>query len=390
LKNKAKRPDELIRKQARRFKRKRAVERLFFGFARAGSYVFRRRGEGDPERILVLERILRIGDSFVNRPALKALREKHPGAGITVLSDELTAPLRLADPWFDEVLVMPSTTTRVNEYVRRIREGRFGVAYVMVTDRFSLALPLRAGVPERIGYDYAGRGFLLTNRVEVPPRVNEPGFVYGPDVPPIHIARVWLNLVEPGAEPPAEYPLFDPGEEAREEARKFLAGLGLDEPWSFVVFHPFGADANYGWVPENWRELAALVRHGTGKTVVYTGSLADRRATAELTAETKDVNAAGRLSVLGTVALAGRAAAAVSVDTAMVHIASTIKTPVVALYGPGDPVLWGPLGVPYRTLIHPEPCSICKRNRCFQSERYCMESITVEEVLQNIKEVLYL
>jgi ADP-heptose:LPS heptosyltransferase len=390
LKQKTKRPDELIRKRARRFKRKRAVERLFFGFARVGSFAFRRRHEGDPERILVLERILRIGDSFVNRPALEALREKYPDADITVLSDELTAPLRLADPWFDEVLIMPSTTAGVNDYVRRIREGRFGVAYVMGTDRLTSALPWRAGVPERIGYDYAGRGFSLTRRIGVPPRVNEPGFVYGPNVPPIHIAQVWLNLVEPGAEPPTEYPLFDPGEEAREEARKFLAGLGLDEPWSFVVFHPFGADANYGWVPENWRELAALVRHGTGKAVVYTGSLVDRRATAELTAETKDVNAAGRLSVLATVALAGRAAAAVSVDTAMVHIASTIKTPVVALYGPGDPVLWGPLGVPHRTLIHREPCSICKRNKCFQPERYCMESVTVEEVLQNLKEVLYL
>jgi heptosyltransferase-2 len=390
LKQKIKRPDELIRKQARRFKRKRAVERLFFGFARFGRFAFPRRREGDSERILVLERILRIGDTLVNRPALKTLRGNHPKARITVLCDEAVAPIRRVDRWFDEIVATALEVTSVSDYVKLIREGGYGTAYLMVTDRLSSVLPWLAGVPERIGYDYAGRGFSLTRRTEVPPRVNEPGFVYGPNVPPIHIAQVWLNLVEPGAEPPTEYPLFDPGEEAREEARKFLAGLGLDEPWSFVVFHPFGADANYGWVPENWRELAALVRHGTGKAVVYTGSLVDRRATAELTAETKDVNAAGRLSVLATVALAGRAAAAVSVDTAMVHIASTIKTPVVALYGPGDPVLWGPLGVPHRTLIHREPCSICKRNKCFQPERYCMESVTVEEVLQNLKEVLYL
>jgi ADP-heptose:LPS heptosyltransferase len=107
-----------------------------------------------------------------------------------------------------------------------------------------------------------------------------------------------------------------------------------------------------------------------------------------LTAGTKDVNAAGRLSVLETIALAERAAATVSVDTATVHIASTTKTPVVALYGPGDPVLWGPLGVPHRTLIHREPCSVCKRNKCFQPQRYCMERITVEEVLENLEELL--
>jgi heptosyltransferase-2 len=368
LKREAKKPGELINKQVRRFNRKRAAERSLYGAARLLSLVMPRRRAGDPNRVLVLERILRIGDSLVNRPALRALQEKRPNLHITVLCDESIAPLRMADPWFDEVLVIPSAVTGIGEYVRYIREGRFGVAYVMVTDRLSLALPWLAGIPERIGYDYAGRGFSLVHRVEVPPRVNVPGFVYPADVPPVHISWVWLNLVERGAEPPAEYPPFDPGDEAREEARKFLAGLGLTEPGSFVVFHPFGADPNYGWIPYYWRELAASVRQRMGKTVVYTGSLPDRRATAELTAGTKD--------------------AAVSVDTAMVHIASTTKTPVVALYGPGDAVLWGPLSVRHRALIHREPCSICKRNKCFQARRYCMETITVEVVFSALKEII--
>jgi len=388
LKRKIKNPGELIRKRARRFKRKRAAERVLYGLARIFPIVMPRRREGDPERILVLERILRIGDTLVNRPALKTLRDNHPKARITVLCDEATAPLRRADRWFDEIVATPPEVTSTSDYVKLIREGGYGTAYVMVTDRLSLALPWLAGVPERVGYNYAGRGFSLTHRIEVPPRVNVPGFVYPADVQPVRIARVWTDLVDPGGEPPAGYPPFEPGGKVREEAGKFLAGVGLAEPGSFVVFHPFGADANYGWTPDRWRELADFVRSRVGKGIVYTGSLADRRAAAELTAGTKNVNAAGRLSVLGTIALAERAAAAISVDTAMVHIASTTKTPVVALYGPGDPVLWGPLGVHSRIIFRPEPCSVCKRNVCFQRRRYCMESITVEEVLENLEELL--
>lgn len=376
-----------IKKHARRFRRKRAAERVLYRLARIFPIVIPRRREGDPERILVLERILRVGDTLVSRPALKALRENHPKARITVLCDEAVAPLRRADPWSDEVLASAPATS-FSDYVKLIRKGNYGTAYVVVTDRLSLALPWLAGVPERIGYDYAGRGFSLTRRIEVPPRVNAPGFVYAADVPPVHIAWVWLNLVEPGVEPPPEYPPFDPGGEAREEAGKFLAAVGLAETGGFVAFHPLGADANYGWVPDRWRELADFVRSRLGKAIVYTGSLGDRRAVAELTAGTKDVNAAGRLSVLGTIALAERAAAAVSVDTAMVHIASTTKTPVVALYGPGDPVLWGPLGVHNRVVFRREPCSVCKRNKCFQPRRYCMERIAVEEVLENLIELL--
>lgn len=376
-----------IKKQARRFKRKRAAERLVFGAVRLLPLVTPRRRVGDPDRILVLERILRIGDTLVSRPALKALRENRPKAHISVLCDEAVAPLRRADPWFDEILAIAPAATSVSDYAKLIRKGNYGTAYVMVTDRLSLALPWLAGVPERIGYDYAGRGFSLTRRIEVPPRVNTPGFVYEPKAPPVHISWVWLNLVSPGAEPPDEYPPFEPGGEAREEAGKFLAGVGLAEAGSFVVFHPFGADTNYGWLPDRWRELADFVRSRLGKAVVYTGSLGDRRAVAELTAGTKDVNASGRLNVLEAVALAERAAAAVSVDTAIVHVASTTKTPVVGLYGPGDPALWGPLGVPHRTLIYHEPCSICKRNKCFQPRRYCMERITVKEVNEVIKEL---
>lgn len=374
-----------IKKHGRRFRRKRAAERLVFGAARLLPLVTPRRRVGEPGRILVLERILRIGDTLVSRPALKALRENRPKAHITVLCDETVAPLRRADPWFDEILAVAPAATSVSDYVKLIRKGNYGTAYVMVTDRLSLALPWLAGIPERIGYDYAGRSFSLTRPIEVPPRVNVPGFIYTQDEPPVHISWVWLNLVSPGAKPPDEYPPFDPGGEAREAADKFLAGVGLAETGSFVVFHPFGADTNYGWLPDRWRELADFVRSRPGKAVVYTGSLGDRRAVAELTAGTKDVNAAGRLSVLEAIALAERAAAAVSVDTAMVHVASTMKTPVVALYGPGDPVLWGPLGVPHRTLIYHEPCSICKRNKCFQPRRYCMEAITVEEVNEAIK-----
>jgi len=71
-----------------------------------------------------------------------------------------------------------------------------------------------------------------------------------------------------------------------------------------------------------------------------------------------------------------------------VHIAATMGTPVVALYGPGDAEMWGPLGVPSRAIVGDALCRGCKSARCFQETHYCMAAITPAEVAEAVGELL--
>jgi heptosyltransferase-3 len=52
--------------------------------------------------------------------------------------------------------------------------------------------------------------------------------------------------------------------------------------------------------------------------------------------------AAGRLSLAASACLVKRARLYVGPDTAMTHIAAALGVPTVALFGPSNPVKWGP------------------------------------------------
>jgi heptosyltransferase-3 len=54
------------------------------------------------------------------------------------------------------------------------------------------------------------------------------------------------------------------------------------------------------------------------------------------------LNAAGKLTLGASACLVSRARIFVGPDTAMTHIAAALGTPTVALYGPTNPVKWGP------------------------------------------------
>lgn len=368
-----------IRRQQLLFRAKRSAETLY----NRVSVLFKERMAGeadidDVERVLAVHRILRIGDTLVARPAMAALRARYPDAHIAVLCAADLVPLLEPDlgNFYDEIIPAEPEGDRT-KLIAHIASYRFDRAYVMVTDRFSLRLPYLAGIPCSTGYDYAGRGALLTEPHTLPARANSPGYLYPEDEPPVHISQIWLSLIDPGAQPPTAYPDFVVPEAVEEEAVAFLERNSL-ETGTYIVAHPFPAHPSYRWLQDKWLELIREL--SVNRRIVITGGPGDAAEAKELAAKTGAVSAAGELSILGAMALVRDAALLVSVDTAAIHIASTMKTSVVGLYGPGDPVLWGPLGVPNEVLFREAPCSLCKKAKCFQDRRYCMEGVGLSSI----------
>jgi len=88
----------------------------------------------------------------------------------------------------------------------------------------------------------------------------------------------------------------------------------------------------------------------------------------------------------------------ISADTAPVHIASALSIPVVAMYGPNTPDLYGPWGGKSLVFYKKLPCSPCitnynaKMNICRhpKGRGYCMRSISAEEVFDAIKGDIYI
>ena len=79
----------------------------------------------------------------------------------------------------------------------------------------------------------------------------------------------------------------------------------------------------------------------------------------------------------------------VTADTGALHIALALNKPVVALFGPTDPKLWGPLTGTFKVLVNDElDCLGCRKRRCPKPDQYCMSGIEPVRVKKAIFELI--
>ena len=138
------------------------------------------------------------------------------------------------------------------------------------------------------------------------------------------------------------------------------------------------------WGDERFRALLARLPHDR---VVLTGSNSEAAQVAAMAGDC--LNLAGKTSLTELVELLRRCAVLVTGDSGPMHLAVAVGTPVVAIFGPTDPVLTGPYGRGHVVLRADIPCSPCLKARCMNAvPMECMERVTVEEVRAAIEPFL--
>ena len=113
---------------------------------------------------------------------------------------------------------------------------------------------------------------------------------------------------------------------------------------SLTVVHPSAASESRRWPVARWAAVSRAEQRA-GRTVVITGSAAERARAAEI-AERAGLPptsvAAGRTNLRDLAALVASAGRVVSGDTGVAHLATALRKPSVLLFGPMSPALWGP------------------------------------------------
>jgi heptosyltransferase-3 len=179
--------------------------------------------------------------------------------------------------------------------------------------------------------------------------------------------------------------------ESMPRVRRSRACFDLSGASQWIVLHPWPAGYRSElreWAEERWMEVADAVR-GWGYGIIITGGPSDQDRAEDL-AEAMGrrgnhvVCAAGRASLADTVALLEQAAAVVSVNTGLMHIAAALDRPLVALHGPTDPRRWGPVSKE-AAIVGPGPergCGYLNLGHEYPARPPdCMDCITVDEVL---------
>src|SRR3989338_329418 len=283
----------------------------------------------DPIRRILFVRTDRIGDTLLNLPAIRLVRQAHPKAWVTLLADPSLADLLGEHPDIDEF--MPDG----KDVYARVRQARFDLVLVSNPSKRFHWLVFRARIPVRAG---VGRkwGFLLNRRLSAAD--HDSGHEIERNLRPAGLAAggEWDRRVTLPVKPLA----------AR-RVERLLAQDGLTG--RLIAVHAGTSNPRKRWGIDRFRELCALIRTDLGLPVVLIGGpeekdISQKLPTAGVAADwTGDLT----LSELAAFFAGGRCAALVSCDSGPVRGAGMSGTPCAALYAAGvegcDPARWGPL-----------------------------------------------
>jgi heptosyltransferase-2 len=251
-----------------------------------------------------------------------------------------------------------------------LRARRYTRAYLPHRSWRSAALALLARVPERTGFADSPAAITYTTRVARVRTGHE-------------IDRLLALAGTRGAAPPVSLAL-DAEDEAA--ADRWLAERGV--PAAFTALAPGSI-----WGTKRWPYYPALAASVEGPMVVIGGRedavLADEIVAA---APGRAWSAAGALSLRGSAALIRRAGALVTNDSAPLHLATAVGTPVVAIFGPTVPEQgFGPRDERSVALGHPglrcRPCSAHGPAACPLGHHRCMRELSAETVAEAVATV---
>ena len=190
----------------------------------------------------------------------------------------------------------------------------------------------------------------------------------------------------------AEKPLvLVPGAEAEARVDKLLAEAGVARG-GFIHFHPASR-----WLFKTWTDaknaelLRGLAADGHRIVVTAAPDAREREIVARIAAlaATPLIDLSGQLSLREMGALAARARLFIGVDSAPMHIAAAMGTPVVALFGPSGEKEWGPWRVAHRVVTSSHPCRPCGLDGCGGGKvSECLTLLPVEQVRSAVNELL--
>jgi lipopolysaccharide heptosyltransferase II len=347
------------------------------------------------EKNILVILIAGIGDLIMASKAFRALRCGYPDSRLHLLTSTEASVLARNYPYLDHVWAFPVRQLDrswlpmrdILDLIQALRKIDFELAldlYRVISWRGALRMGLLMSLlrPQiKAGHDSKGFGLFLDMKAakntfrnrHFTDAMMDLAIMAGGLSDDRRIEVFWEKSVE------AKWKTFFP--EVARELQPLRIGInpGADRP-------------EKRWSPENYASVAERLSNLRGASIFLFGGPGEEHLATRIEKAMKHpvTNLAGKLSLNELAYLVSRLDLFLTNDSGPMHVAAALKTPVVALFGPEDPVHTRPYTSPdlYRIVQKDLSCRPCTDKRC--DRPICMESLKPEDVLQACLELLAL
>ncbi|MCM8821289.1 MAG: glycosyltransferase family 9 protein [Candidatus Omnitrophica bacterium] len=303
-------------------------------------------GGNDPETDLLL------------MPAIKQIREQNKDARFDVLCGPASKEIIKEIGWFDKIIVhhnflsMRTCRTLRNEKYKLVVCFRPSIfPYIVRTNRRLVFLTKK----------------LFTDRFFTHESVN------------------FIKMIEPFFGKPSENEFYFPITESdRQHVRNFLKSVDIPGSTILVAINPGNPDLPDKWSVANYLEVCNTLIEEYNAMILLFGESGDpvvKEVIASVKQKSKVLDMSGVKNPREIVAFLEKANLAITRDGLFLYLACSARTPVVSIFGAGNPYRYGPLGKKY-IIIHADmDCFPCNKKRKCNKNYQCIKTIEPEKVI---------
>lgn len=366
------------------------------------------------KKILVIK-LRHIGDVLLATPVFRALKETFPNAHITSIVNSGTEDVLRGNPLIDEILVMDRSIKRLSPirryakeiaFLKNIRANDFDMTVDLTGGDRAAILSFLSGAKYRLGWKsregFIGKQYLYTH-------LSEPDGNRHMVLQNLYVVKGFgINTEDLSVD-------FYIPEEDKAFAKNILKKNSVNKNTGIVHIHPTSR-----WLFKCWNDehMAEIIRWllDSGNAVIVTSSpdrreMEKARRIRSLVGDSPDsrlIDLCGKTTIKQLGAISEISDLFFGVDSAPMHIAAAVGTPVVALFGPSGAFNWGPWDNKISNLAPPYPnrngiqtfgmhtviqrnwdCIPCGKDGCDGSKvSKCLDEITPDVVIPILQERL--
>ena len=330
-----------------------------------------------------------IGDVLFTTPVIANLRRACPDAAIAYLANARTAPVLRADPRIREVFVYERDAFNAAKWVdlwTRVRRSGFDTVFDFSMNEGIGFFLMSCGIPRRIGFNYRNRGRFLTDKTPLAGYEDK------------HVVDHYLDLLQRRGIPVVERTITFPMTDAdRDWAGQWLAANGIQKGSPCIAIVP-GGGASWGeaakykrWPAAKYADLVDKIVEKSSSEIILMGDPKEKDLCADIVRSGRPAppvgggrvhNAAGQTTLGQMAALLTNCRLAVVNDGGPLHIAAACGVRTVSIFGPVDPVVYGPYPADGHVVVRKGlACQPCYRGFRMASCGHisCLNDLSVEE-----------